>query len=308
MAQLYTYFVFSDVHGEYDALIQSLQEAGYNPDNPAHRLISLGDNFDRGANSKKVWNYLRNHNAICVKGNHDLMFQEYLEKGMDGEFVLFNILHNGLGATIRSFSGMDMDTFKVSSLEQARTYINREAVLNWMRRLPLYYETEHFIFCHAGINPMLDDWRATDEHYMLWDIEDSHKPCNNTIKYVVIGHHHAFRVRENGMKAGYGDEDITKVRYHNGTTSPKFTYTGNTDEHRPYICQNKIAIDGCTNYTGKVNVLVIQDYDPAELKADAEKADKIIREESSKISVSQDGIITATWNPETTIYQTTFNN
>lgn len=278
MAQLNTYFVFSDVHGEYDALLKSLQDAGYNSNDPTHVLVSLGDNFDRGPNSKKVWNLLYSkaystNKPICVKGNHDVMFQEFLEKGMDGEFVLFNILHNGLGKTIQSFSAIDTSTFKIADLNKAKTIINRDPVLKWLQSLPLYYETQHFIFCHAGINPMIGDWRATDEHYMLWDIKDSHLPCENTNKNVIIGHHHAFRVRENAIKAGYGDVDIQTCRYTVGDKSYKYKYFGNQDEHRPFICENKIAIDGCTNYTGKVNVLVIQDYpleDPKN-KTDEEK-------------------------------------
>ena len=54
------YFVFSDVHGEYDALINSLRMAGYEGGNPQHKLISLGDAFDRGPNSREVYELFKN--------------------------------------------------------------------------------------------------------------------------------------------------------------------------------------------------------------------------------------------------------
>lgn len=262
---LYKYFIFSDVHGEYDALSTALREAGYDSTNKTHKLVSLGDDFDRGPSSKQVYSLLMNTNPkrlISVKGNHDCMFQEYLEKGMDGEFVLFNILHNGLGETIKSFTGMPDKMFSPSALDDAKKHINL-GVLNWLKSKPLYYETENFIFTHAGIDPSLQDWRQTDEHHLLWDIENSHKPCFNTNKIVVIGHHHAAKVRANAKDEGLDEMDIDKARYYSATDGKQRSMAafGNTDENRIFMTGNKIAIDGLTNLTHKVNVLVVEDYE-----------------------------------------------
>ena len=263
----YKFFVFSDVHGEYDALLTSLREAGYDEYNPHHRLVSLGDSFDRGPNSLKIFNLLQRTNAICVKGNHDVMFQEYLEKGMDGEFVLFNIIHNGLGATIKSFAQglvpIDDSHVTIQQLELVRNKASAcQTALKWLKELPLYFETKNCIFVHAGIDPTLPNWKDTPEDFLLWDIEKSHYDCPNTIKKVFIGHHHAFRVRQNGEAAGLKETKINDMICY-----------GNTDEHRPYIYRNKIAIDGCTNYTKKVNVVVFEDEmlpDP-EIQAEVER-------------------------------------
>jgi len=279
MRTLYKYFVFSDVHGEYDALIRSLEEAGYERNNPTHKLVSLGDEFDRGPDSRKIYNFLIQNHAICVKGNHDVMFQEYLEKGMDGEFVLFNILHNGLGETIKSFTGLLDKQFSIETLQKARVSVqSRDSVLRWLQNKPLFYETDTFIFVHAGINPKLRDWKDTDEHYALWDIEDSHKSCPNVgNKVVVIGHHHAFRVRQNGLENGNGDPDLSQIDMHTNSRDENGNYHyfklhsyGNTDENRPYVGGNKIAIDGCTNLTKKVNVLVVEDYEKEDPKPEKE--------------------------------------
>ena len=74
MRELNKYFVFSDVHGEYKALQDALNEAGYDRHNPNHKLISCGDNFDRGPESAKVYRFLRDNKAICIRGNHDNFF------------------------------------------------------------------------------------------------------------------------------------------------------------------------------------------------------------------------------------------
>ena len=43
------------------------------------------------------------------------MFQQYLEEGMKHRHVLFNILHNGLGATIKSFTGLNETIYSVGT-------------------------------------------------------------------------------------------------------------------------------------------------------------------------------------------------
>lgn len=85
---------------------------------------------------------------------------------------------------------------------------------------------------------------------MLWDIEHSHEPIPSTTKIVIIGHHHAFRVRNNALNAGIQPRHKLERN---------ITYFGNKDEHAPVQIKNKIAIDGCVNYTHKPNILVFED-------------------------------------------------
>lgn len=293
MKQLNKYFVFSDVHGEYDALIQGLQEAGYEEHNPNHKLISIGDAFDRGPDSNKVYRFLMSHGAICIKGNHDTFFQEYLEKGMDGEFVLFNILHNGLGATIQSFTGCTFDVVDSATLHRMRGTISRD-VLGYIQKMPLYYETQNFIFVHAGLHPHVEDWKSNDEHFMLWDIDYSHSQMPLLNKCLVIGHHHAFRVRKHIEAEGVKPQEVERYTYEtraDGLTTMRHPRAyGNTDQHRPVLNGNKIAIDGCTNLTRKVNVLVIEDY-PVDTNKTEEPTPQ---QDHTTIKYSNDGIFTTT--------------
>lgn len=258
-------FVFSDVHGQYEALQASLREAGYNPNDKTHRLLSIGDNFDRGKQSLQLYKMLRNRNVICVKGNHETFLEEALEKGMDGEFVLFNFLRNGLDKTIQSFSRFDFPSIvDPKTIDNAICEINNNFpdMLNWLKNMPLFYETKNYIFVHAGLHPYKPFEAAkADPDFCLWDIEFSHLPIDYVPKTVVIGHHHAFRVRQHALEAGYCEEPLRLPCY------------GNTDEHRPVRIGNKIAIDPCSNYTGKVNVLVIEDELLEEVKEETQKTD-----------------------------------
>lgn len=281
------YFVFSDVHGEYMALISALEEAGYNSNDPTHKLISLGDNFDRGPDSKLVWNFLRKNKAIMIKGNHEEMLEEALEKGIDGEFVLFNILHNGLDATIRSFSGHTIPTVitpkEIDDLIQvitltAGTY-NGKSLLATLKEMPLYYETAGHIFVHAGFEPETP-WQLSSKDVMLWDIEYSHLPIRSTDKVVFIGHHHAARVRKNAEEHGYAELYLGYPSY------------GNRDENRPVRINNKVAIDPCSSLTKKVNVVVVEDY-PLEALATTSNKEKE-KEEDVIISKTVSDVYTTT--------------
>ena len=271
--KLNTYFVFSDVHGEVDALMEALREAGYNHNNPNHILVSCGDAFDRGPSSKEIFDLcLNKKNTVRIKGNHDCFLEEFLDKGSDGEFVLFNILHNGLGATIKSFcSAIDFSKpFSLEALDQCKGTQKLRLVREMLKEMPLYFETEHFIFCHAGVDPSLPNWKDTDEHFMLWDIEHSCDPIPNTDKMVVIGHHHAFRVKNQIMEKGARPEDITGVYYYNkiDQDQKRILFYGNKDENSPFKYRNKIALDGLTNLTHKVNVMVVEDYPLEEKKSE----------------------------------------
>jgi len=283
------YFILSDPHGEANVMINGLEEAGFDARNSNHYVILIGDGFDRGPDSAHVYKFMKNlgSRGIYIKGNHDCFFQEYLEKGIDGEFVFFNILHNGLGATINSFAGKDQkDVYDTHLLEEYSSLIQNRypGILNWLKNLPLYYETKHFIFVHAGFDPSKKDWKETDEDFMLWDISSSHQTCYNTNKIVVIGHHHAAKVRANGKRCGIPDYDIAELPYILNTTECNAKVYGNTDENRIYFTGSKICMDGMTNFTRKQNILVIEDEPYEEPKKEKEE---------EQVITSVDGGITA---------------
>jgi len=324
MTKKYKFFVVSDVHGEYDAMIEALQQAGFDKSNPDHFFVSLGDSFDRGPKSREIYQFFVNLNKDrkkIVKGNHDVMFQEYLEKGMEGEFVLFNILHNGLGETIKSFSHLDTpDVTSYEILDEYSHYIRDEyyGIKEFFEMMPLWFETDHTIMVHAGLNPRVPDWKLTDEHYALWDIADAHLGVPTTKKIIIFGHYHADQVAEQARREGIKVFDVKDCPVMGLSNQIYFASFGNVDEFGSKIIPNanKVAIDGCTNLTHKVNVLVFEDT----ITTPDEKSNEPTQEQTvntATIKVSRDnamgyvttidgvradgGIITTTaeWNPTT---------
>ena len=67
------YYVTSDTHGYYSLLKAALEQAGYFSEQEAHRLVILGDLFDRGGEAKEMQDFILQQmasgNLILVKGS-----------------------------------------------------------------------------------------------------------------------------------------------------------------------------------------------------------------------------------------------
>lgn len=92
-------YAFGDIHG--NALKLELLVNKLDLDNNS-KLIFLGDYIDRGNKSYEVIEYLidldKKYDCIFLKGNHELMFIDYLEGKDEGLF-----LDNGGTKTLKSY-------------------------------------------------------------------------------------------------------------------------------------------------------------------------------------------------------------
>ena len=261
-------FVVSDIHGHYDELISSLESAGFDENNEKHLLIVCGDIFDRGLDSLEVYKYLRRlsskNKAIILRGNHDIMFTEFLK----GEDSWFNFIYNGMKTTFDSFLertmsfesfiyidlGLDMTNLDEKELDKiwnkyqdmTRKYIldNNEGILEWFSSLPDYYETKNYIFTHSSLDTEAKDWHNPEfskYRYISWDAchwDDGSffgKDLKNIDKIVVVGHYHTDGIREK-----------SNIEF-DGTNSILTRDDGKI-----------IMIDTCTPITKRVNVLTIE--------------------------------------------------
>lgn len=164
--------VIGDIHGCYEELKQLIVDLKdnreYNKD--TDRLIFLGDYIDRGKDSRKVIEYIKelqeeNNNVIALMGNHEKMCIDFMARSYDGW------LYNGYIPTIDSYG----------------SYKELEKDIGWMRSLPLYYEDENFIYVHAGINPN-KPLEQNSEFELLWQREDFIYNRTKINKTVIFGH------------------------------------------------------------------------------------------------------------------------
>jgi serine/threonine protein phosphatase 1 len=153
-----------DIHGAYD-FIQDI-EPGDN-----RILVFHGDYIDRGKDSRLVVKRIRelqenNDNVIALMGNHEDMLIDYW-RGLDSHWTF-----NGGYATMDSYEGY---------------YSQLKSDVEWMRTLPVYYEDEHFVYVHGGLNvdKSLDE---QDRYTMLWIRDPFIWNVQPYHKKVVFGH------------------------------------------------------------------------------------------------------------------------
>lgn len=142
------YFVFSDIHGNLKALVQSLDQAGFDMDNEDHILLSLGDHFDRGVENLQVLGYLMHFNKLgrihMIRGNHDDFLLDFLKGDSDG---IFNIQKNGFGNTLIEFADKNANT-----IPRMRMSINKRfpKLISLLESMVDEFRLGKYVFTHAG--------------------------------------------------------------------------------------------------------------------------------------------------------------
>lgn len=179
------FFVIGDVHGQ----MTMLKEMLLNWEEDTQNLLFLGDLGDRGEDSYAVFDMVYQlvsaKRAICLKGNHEVMFERFLtspEEGMKHFYI------NGGEETIDSFLP-DEDPSSLPPGEIAELITkNNPWLLPFLASLPLYKEWEQYVFVHAGVDLSLDDWKKSSDRDFVWIREDFYRQSNETGKTIVFGH------------------------------------------------------------------------------------------------------------------------
>ena len=243
-------FVTSDIHSYFQPFKKALDSAGFDPNNEEHWLIVCGDCFDRGPDSEDLLYFLMSlERKILVKGNHDILLEECCLR----EFPQWHDSRNGTKQTIQDLGsageGNSFDICCQNTWHKTAAY--RDCLVN-------YFETYKYIFVHSWIPlkcndnlPMYytknrkfefnPDWRnANDGDWTtaMWgnpyDLAEKFLPD----KTIVFGHFHTSYPRH-----------IYESKPEWGKGSDFSIYRGN----------GYIAIDACCAYSGKINVLVLED-------------------------------------------------
>jgi serine/threonine protein phosphatase 1 len=162
-------------------------------------IVFIGDYIDRGPESKTVIEELiqlkdLHQNLIFLKGNHEDMLLGSL--GFNAVIRdLRTWLYNGGADTLTSY-GMDRnEVWSLQNMSNDRTSI--QVIKNFiptnhiefLAGLQPYIETEHFFFCHAGVNPgdTLEEGKK-NLFDLLWMREHIYSGVPRWEKTLVCGH------------------------------------------------------------------------------------------------------------------------
>ncbi|MGD0828063.1 MAG: metallophosphoesterase family protein [Desulfobaccales bacterium] len=172
-------YAIGDVHGNLDLLKRLLEKI--QPDLARDQLVFMGDYIDRGPNPKGVVDYVLGlkrlanpQQVICLKGNHEAMFLNFL-RGRDLELFMFN---GGL-STLRDYWGEDWDHLEQLALPPEHR--------KFFEELRLYYETPDYLFVHGGLKPGVLPAEQKEED-LLWIRGDFIASMEDFGKKVIFGH------------------------------------------------------------------------------------------------------------------------
>lgn len=171
--------VIGDIHGMLTKFKLLLAEAKPTKDDT---IVILGDVIDRGDDSKGVIDLIlklqaKGYNVITLMGNHEEMYMNCLDAESrnlpENELndFLGPYIWNGGAATLRSFD------FKPPSKKYMDFFIS----------MPLYHETEDYIFVHAGLKAGVPLEKQKSED-LLWIREDFIYSKHDFGKLVIFGH------------------------------------------------------------------------------------------------------------------------
>ena len=247
------YYVTADTHGYCSLLKNALDQSGFFTEKADHKLIILGDLFDRGEEAKEMQDFvlqqMETGNLILVKGNHEDLFRELVTE--DKGLPYTHHVHNGTYDTALQLTGFDPTLAHIRNYDFAdagkKTLFYTEIIPSMVD----YYETAHYIFVHGWIPCIADrrtgfgyysDWRNVDsiewKRARWYNGMDAVQTCMEE-KTILCGHWHA----------SYGHWKYE----HKGTEFEEDA------DFSPYYGPGIIALDACTAFSGKINVVILED-------------------------------------------------
>jgi serine/threonine protein phosphatase 1 len=243
-------FVVGDIHGRCAQLLNLLDMLPRDP--KTDTLVFLGDLIDRGADAPGCVDHILRlsrenpERVICLRGNHEQMLMDFL----DGRGAIWLTPVTGGERTFEQYTGLPVRVRSEADLEEMRKVFARSFPaehLEFMRGLRFYYEDEHAIYVHAGLDEGKHP-RESSPLSLLW-MRDMDFYKNYRGKPCVFGH----------------------------TPTPLLPLRGRLGRHGIYISHSAVGLDTGYNYQSPLSCLSLPDFSLYQTFADG-------REETHQIT------------------------
>ena len=171
--------VIGDIHSCFTAINQF---ASYQKiiDNPNELFIFVGDYFDRGLETKEMFDYLeliyKQPNVVLLEGNHEKHLRRYAFLDEDKYLSLNNALDDS-NTTDETFFDTAIELFHARGFIPAlKEFLNygisqkrvRRIVHSLQQMLYFNYKGQYYMINHGGILPnMLDDINLVSTHQII---------------------------------------------------------------------------------------------------------------------------------------------
>lgn len=189
------YFILSDIHAQYDLLIEAIENSEFDLENNNHILIIAVDVLDRGTQGNDVIRFLERliiqKRVLGVLGNHDVFLLGVINHTFDRINVQWNCDKNGFVETLKlGVEGNHTIPIERETIIQIGTNLNKKypVFLEWLSTLPLYLEFPHHVIVHGFLDFTIDDWHNTSERYAVWERGYDYKVPKYFTKKIIFGH------------------------------------------------------------------------------------------------------------------------
>jgi hypothetical protein len=161
--------IIPDIHGQAEKLRLALQNLGWRRNGttwlhpePDRQIVFVGDFIDRGPENAAVIRIVRElmdaGRAQAIMGNHEL------------NALHFHTIDPSTGAPLRVHNHDNLEQHESFLKEYPLGASHTTDVLDWMRTLPLFIETDSFRAVHAAwIQPAIDDLRRQTRAGVLFE-------------------------------------------------------------------------------------------------------------------------------------------
>ena len=250
------YFITSDVHGFFNELMVALNSKGFDVNNSDHKLIILGDLFDRGPDNKKVYEFVKSlgDRFIYVRGNHEDLLGECVREIVSGREVSEHHWHNRTVDTIAEFAQMNTKVFRGfvrwENVNQT-TWEVMKPILDWIDEKSVdCYELDDNVFVHGWIpSSFRENWTKENWQSARWynGMEMWKNGFCLEDKIIWCGH----------WCCSYG---WSRIRQKYKEFPPKNRKEWEKS-FQPFVDDGIIALDSCVSYSGFLNCVVYDEED-----------------------------------------------
>ena len=250
------YFITSDVHGFFNELMVALNSKEFDVNNSDHKLIILGDIFDRGPDNKKVYEFVKSlgDRFIYVRGNHEDLLGECVREIVSGREVSEHHWHNRTVDTIAEFTQMNTNVFRGfvrwESVNQT-TWEVMKPILDWIDEKSVdCYELDDNVFVHGWIpSSFRENWTKENWQRARWynGMEMWKNGFCLEDKIIWCGH----------WCCSYG---WSRIRQKYKEFPPKNRKEWEKS-FQPFVDDGIIALDSCVSYSGFLNCVVYDEED-----------------------------------------------
>ena len=204
-------YALSDIHGCMDELTEKMRLIDLSGEN---RAVFLGDYIDYGPASGQVLRFIHelqgkhgSEKVIVLKGNHEAMLLEWIDEFNKEYTPVMDALvydswlktdsEHGYNAFRTLISEVQFNEIRETERKASFAKLNITAakmvletngdIINWLRSLQSFYETDTQIFVHAGVDEEAGEywkWGTSDEIF-LWKFPAS---LGEFCKTVIAGH------------------------------------------------------------------------------------------------------------------------